>query len=302
MADILLLEDRARVVEFTPPERPASATLVFRSPAGTSKATPSVTVDALARTVSAVDATTPEQVFTAATGTGTPVVGRSYWWVSSDDGAHEALVTLAELDASVWTLDGPVPGATKAQVGDLLKGARLTATIPDTATTTRGEDYSLEWTVTGADGVVRIYQQPAHVCRTLYRDPVSPTSAAEYVADAFPNHYVGRSWGYWRRLSARANARVWRRVRKDGRWPHLLGGDDAFVDAGEIALELELAKQNICSPSIVDIDAHKTALRDQLKEEVDDAISGQRYDEDDDGVTDPGEEGPISNFIAAVRR
>lgn len=302
MADVLLLKDRTGAVEFYPPTRPASATLVFRSPGGTSLATPTVTVDALSRTVSAIDSTIPEQRFTAATGTGTPVVGRGYWWTSTDSGGHSALVYLAELASSQWTLESPVPGATKVQVGDTLTGARLTATVPASATDEIGQHYSLEWTVTGADGAVSIYQRTAHVCRTLYQPAMDAGRAAAFAAEAYPSHYTARTWGYWRRVAERAAERVWKEVAKNGRFPHLIGNSDAFATAGEVALEIELAAQNIVRPSVVDADGHKVSLAELLKEEVDTAISGQRYDENDNAVVDGEDETPILNFIAAVRR
>lgn len=299
--DALLLKDRSTVVEFHPPERPASATLVVRTDSGTSKEAPTVTVDPLARTVTAVDATTPEQVFTAASGTGTPIVGRPYWWVSSDSGAHEALVTLAELASNVWKLSAPVPGSTKVQVNDLLKGSRIYATVAAASVTEAARFWSLEWTVTGADGVGRVYQQTAHVCRTLFRPAVLASDAAAYLAGAFPGHYVGRTWGYFAGLAQRASWRVWKRVRKDGRFVNLTGDSAAFVDAGVIALRIELAKELIVPSSIVDLQSYEDALDRQLSDEVEEALSGQRYDENDDGVVDVGET-PVLNFVRGVRR
>lgn len=299
--DALLLKDRSSAVEFYPPERPASATLVVRTDGGTSKEAPTVTVDSLSRTVTAVDATTPEQVFTAGSGSGTPVVGRPYWWVSADSGAHEALVTLAELASNVWKLAAPVPGSSKAQVGDLLKGARLSATVSSSSLSAVGRFWSLEWTVTGADGVVRVYQQTAHVCRTLLVPAMSAGDAAAFVAAAFPGHYTGRTWGYFAELARRASARVWKRVRKDGRFVELVGDSRAFVDAGVIALRLELAKEQLVPPSILDVVSYMDALDRQLSAEVEEALSGQRYDANDDGVVDP-EEVEVLNFVRAVRR
>ena len=71
---------------------------------------------------------------------------------------------------------------------------------------------------------------------------MSAGDAAAFVAAAFPGHYTGRTWGYFAELARRASARVWKRVRKDGRFVELVGDSRAFVDAGVIALRLELAK------------------------------------------------------------
>ena len=296
MADVLLVQDAATVVEFTPLVRPASATLVFRSPGGSSLLTPTVTVDSLSRTVTAVDATIPEQKFTSASGSGTPVVGRRYWWTSSDDGAHEALVRVAELDANVWTLEAPVPGATKVQVNDLLRGARLTATITSAVTDERAENYQLEWTITDGAGTVHPpIRQMAHVVRTGYLPPCSAASAADFVSSAYPNHYVGRTYGFWLDLAERASDRVWRRVRRGGRFVHLVGGSDSFEPAGRLALQIELAQVGILPSSYLDRATALDDLEKRLEAEIADAVDGQFYDEDDDGVVGVAE---VSNHHA----
>lgn len=293
MPDTLLLVDRATVVEFYPPSRPASATLTFRSPGGSTLAEPSVTVDALSRTVSAAHATLPASKCTAATGTGTPVVGRSYWWTSSDDGAHEALVTLSEIDANVWTLEAPVPGSTAIQANDLLRGARLTATIPSSATGSRAENCLLEWTVTGADGVVSAYQDVAHVCRTLYRVAVDAAQSRAFVTDAYPAHASGRSFGYFRRIAARASERVWKALRSGGHLQHLINSSGSFTifeAAGEVALRRELLREHIVPPTVLDTNTYRQDLETELKDEVAKAVANTVYDADDSGSVEAGEQ------------
>lgn len=300
MADVLLVQDAATVVEFTPAVRPVSATLIFRSPGGASLLTPSVTVDPLSRTVTAVDATTPEQKFTAATGSGTPVVGRRYFWASSDDGAHEAMVRLAELDANVWTTEAPVPGATKVQINDLLRGARLTATITSAVADELAENYALEWTVTDAAGTVHPpVRQMAHVVRTGYLPPASASSAADFCASAYPNHYVGKTYGFWLDLAERASDRVWRRVRRGGRFIHLVGSSDAFEPAGRLALQIELAHVGILPASYLDRATALDDLEKRLESEIADALDGQFYDENNDGTVGVAE---VSNHHAIRMR
>lgn len=284
MADVLLLKDASRTVEFYPPVRPSSATLVFRSPGGDSLLTPDVTVDSLSRTVSAVDASTPEQKFTAATGSGTPVVGRRYWWVSSDDGAHEAQVRLAEIDANVWTLTAPVPGVTKVQTTDTIRGARCTATITSAATDEKGENYRLEWTITGADSVTYVYQQTAHVCRTLYEPPADAADAAAFLTRLNPHHARLKSYGYYVDLAERASERVWQTNRAAGRLIHLIGNSNALKAAGRVAMEIELIEENIIASGALDVNSHRDALHKRLVDEIERAISGQSYDTDDDGA------------------
>lgn len=304
MSDTLLLVDASRAVEFIPPIRPSSATLVFRDPSGNSLSTPTVTVDALSRTVTVASTAQPAQVATAATGTtGTPTVGWPYWWTSVDDGAHESLVVLSEFDATVWTLETPVPGATAIQVGDLFRGARCTATIPASATATKDANYTLEWTIVGADGLTYVYQDAAHVCRTLYRVAVSVAEARAFVTDAFPSHADTRSYGYFRRLAERASERVWRRLKRGGHLLQLVkssGSSSIFQGAGEVAVRIELLREFIVPPGAMDITQYRSQLDTELDREIEDAMTGVVYDADDDGAVDVGDE--ISSWSIPLRR
>lgn len=278
--DVLLLQARSTAVEFFPPVRPASATLSVYAPGGgTALESPTVTVDALSRTVTAVTST---DSFTAATGSGTPVVGRQYWWTSADSGAHSALVRLAQVAGNAWRLEAPVAG-TAVQVGDTLTGARLTATVTTTSTANRGAFYQLVWTVTGADGVVTIYQQVAHVVRTLYRDAVTADEAAKFIAQAYPSHAVSMTWGQYAELARQASDHTWMRVRSGGRWMHLFGDSASFCRAGLVALEIELAKRQILPPSVVERTGFIEQMTGVMDREIADAISSQWYDANDNG-------------------
>lgn len=279
--DILLLEDRSATAEFYPPVRPASATLdVYAPGGGTALESPTVTLDTTARTVTAVTST---DSFTAATGaTGTPTVGRQYWLTSVDTGGHQALVRLSQYASNVWKLEAPFAGSA-VQVGDTLSGARLTAPITTLTTANRGAFYQLVWTVTGADSSVSIYQQTAHVVRTLYQPAVTTDEAARYMARAYPNHASGMTHGQFAELARLASERVWRRVRSGDRWMHLFGDSSSFSAAGLIALRIELAHEQLMPPGTVDPAAY---IEDQIKlmdVEIADAISSQWYDANGDG-------------------
>ena len=241
--DVLLLQSRSATAEFYPPVKPASATLSVYGPGGgTAIESPTVTVDTLARTVTVATST---DTFTAATGSaGTPTPGRQYWWTSVDTGAHKALVRLSQYATNVWKLEAPIAGSA-VQVGDTLAGARLSATVADTSTANRGAFYQLVWTVTDAAGAVTIYQQTAHVVRTLFREAVTTDECARYIAQAYPNHAVGMTWGQFAELARRASERTWRRVRSGGRWMNLFGDSECFREAGLVALRMELAAHQI---------------------------------------------------------
>ena len=285
--DVLLLEDRSATVEFYSPKRPSSATCRFLSPSGKSLLSPAVTVDALSRTVTAVSSSVEAQ-FTA-TGSGSPVAGRRYWWRTIDDGAQEALVMLSEYDANIWTLESGVPSDT-VRVGDTLYGARLTTTITSTATASRDLNYRIEWTITNADGTVDIVTQIAHVVRTVYRDAVTPSDARDFLARTWPDVCGSRGYGYFRSLADRASSRVWRRIRASGRFQHLLADPNDFESAGRAALELELLDEQMMPPQIIDRVQYRRDLEERMQREIDDVISSRPYDDNDtNDVTDSEE-------------
>jgi len=295
--DIILPEDRATLVEFYPPEsRPSSATVRFLSPAGSSLATPAATVDTLSRTIATV---TDAEVYSVTGATGTPAAGRLYWWTSSTDPTLTAQVMLSEWTGTTWYLEQPAATITGA-VGDTFRGARITTTITALAAATRGENYRVEWTVTGADGVVRVYDQVAHVTRKGIRPAMDAGSVRDFVSSAWPDVARRRRFGYFARLASLASDRVWRRIRRGGRFVHLLADSDDFAAAGRIALERELAGINLLPAGILDIAGYRDELDKQLNAEIEDVLSARPYDDDADGAIDATEIRTI-NAIALRR-
>lgn len=297
--DVILPQSRTTTVEYFPPEsRPVSATARLLSPEGVELATPSVTVDTLSRTVvTATDAETYE--VTGATGT--HAAGRLYWWTSADDSTLTAQVMLSETttDGATWHLE-KTAATSLATSGDTFRGARLTASISSTYTATRGENYRIEWTVTGADGVVRIYDQVAHVTRKNIRDAVDAMAARDYFVNAWPHIASDRRFGYFAKFAQRASERVWRRIRAMGRFVHLLVDSDDFAAAGRTALEREAASDNLIPPNTLDAQAYRDSLDAQLNREIEDVISSRPYDEDDDTAVSPTESATV-NAIRLVR-
>lgn len=295
--DVLLLEDRSTEVEFYPPERPASATCVFLNPSGSSLATPTVTVDTLSRTVSSLDA--DDAGLVSVTGsTGSPVEGRYYWHVPAVTGRGEDMIRLSELAVSAdFAFDDPPPGG--FTVGDGIRGARLTATIPLAATATRDINYSIRWTVTGADGKVRVYTQLAHVVKTLYRAAVTPALARQHLADCWPDQVSRYRRGWYVDLAERAWSRVWRRVRTAGRYQHLMADPNDFVAAGRIALDIELLSFQLVPSTVIDRAQYRAELEAMLQREIDDTIGSRPYDEKDTGnLADSSLSRPITAIAA----
>jgi hypothetical protein len=277
--DFLLLQSRAGEVEFYPPERPASATCRFLSPSGSELATPAVVVDTVQRTITDVAS---DYEVTVSGATGTPKAGRSYWWVSSDTGAQEGLLLLSEVVSTTWLFQMSAPTSTP-KTGDLIRGARLTTTIPLTATGTRDRNYRVEWTVTGADGVVRVYTSMGHVVKTLYRPAADAAQARDYLSRTWPDMTQSKSFGDYLSLARRASERVWRRIRTAGRFQDLMGDPNDFRSAGDVAIAYELARDGMIPPTVIDRTDYMARLEHELQREIDDAIGSRPYDDSDTG-------------------
>lgn|GEM_PF-1915567 len=292
--DFLLLQSRAGEVEFYPPERPASATCRFLSPSGTELSTPAVAVDTVSRTIASV---TSDFEVTVSGSTGTPKAGRSYWWVSSDTGAQEALLLLSEVVSSNWLFQMSAPTATP-NVGGLIRGARLTTTIPLASTATRDRNYRVEWTVTGADGVVRVYTSLGHVVKTLYRPAADAAQARDYLARTWPDMTESKSFGDYLSLARRASERVWKRIRTAGRFQDLIGDPNDFRSAGDAALGYELACDGMIPAGVIDRDAYMERQLVVIQREIGDAIGSRPYDDGDTG--DITETSATSRPITAI--
>ena len=281
MAAVCILEDRATVVEYVPPARPTSATCSFKDSSGSELSAPAVTVDATNLTIASATSSTVGVLTSSAL---TP--DRSYWHVSANRTGQESLVRCAGATVSDhgFTLEAP-PSGNLLEASDTIKGARLTATISAAAAATRGLNYRCEWTVTCADGVVRVYQQPIHVVRCLFEPACTPDAASRYVSNAFPSMGVDRPWGYFVEVARRASARVERKLLGGGRYQHLVGDSQAFVDAGLVALRIELGQEGLV-PAGYDVTEYMRRAEQDLSAAVADAVAGLWYDADDSGAVD----------------
>lgn len=292
---VYVLEDRSSVIEFVPPQRPASATCSFKSPSGTELQAPTVTPDSTDTTIGAtVTSSTQFQIGAAV------VPGRAYWLVSSEAGAHESLIRCARYASGVAYLESPPPG-NSVLTGDAVKGARLTASLSSAATATRDLNHRVEWTVTGADGVVRVYQQTVHVVRCLFDPAVSPDAASRYLSGAFPNMHHDRPWGYFAELARRSSTRVERKLLAGHRYQHLVGDSGVFGDAGIVALRIELALEGLVPPGF-DTTNYVAKTEEDLSRAIQEAVAACWYDEDDDGVVNVDTERPGLFNVTAVRR
>ena len=274
-----LLKDQAASVAYTPAAlgaRPSSATLSFKSPDGTEKAAPAVTVSAVSATVSSV-ASQVEFVASSATG----MAAGSSVWMETADGWRGAVV-IAELTGTTVTLESPPPGTLDTSA--TIHGLELSATIPASSTGTRDRFYRLEWTITTAAAVVTLQHQIAHVVRMQFSDPVDTTEAKRYVSANWPGLAGAKDAGFYRGVTYRANARVRNLIQASGDFPHMIGDPELFKasGAGIAALRLELAMLSLV-PGDFEPAEYVTSTERDLKRAVREAMANAYVDRDDSG-------------------
>ena len=196
------------------------------------------------------------------------------------------------------TLDSSPPGT--ITTATKLYPLKLSATIPSSATGTRDLHYRLDWSITDADGTVQKRRQMAHVVAMPFRDPMTSDEAARYVAASFPGYAAGQDAGYFTELARRASSRVKRLLASEGTYPHLIGDHDTFVDAGLVALRLELAMSDGLVPAGYDPSTYSSDQERALKRAIGEALGSNWVDRDDDQAVDEDDVRPMFT-IRAVR-
>lgn len=272
-----LQQNQSAPVELVPPVRPASATLAFVSSAGVTLSSPSVTLDPVSRAIASVG----DFSFTVAAGAGTIVAGRAYWLVNPNEGA--ALIRPSSVSGSTVSYQDTL-GVTVTTACSLY-GATLSATIPSSATAQVGQWYQLRWLVTPVTGQVSSYLEPACVCRTVFSVPMTSDVAARHAGYAFPGVAAGKRAEYWVGVADRASRRVIQRVLASGRMPYLVGDQSLLADAGMAALRIELARDGLIPPGF-DGTTFVDRMEEELKQQMEFALAGAYYDEQDDGKVD----------------
>ena len=289
MPALELVEDKARTVTFFPTSltsRPSSASLTFKEPGGGVKESPSVSVLTVgtggSASVQSVQSQTHVHITSEdATGfiPGQPV------WVETEDGWKGPLM-VDEVDGVNVYFESAPPGTLTN--GALIYGLGLQATLSAAATSDRGQWYRLEWSITSADSSVSVVREVAHVVRTQFIDPVNPTEVKRYVAANWPGLAAGKTAGWFRTISSRANARVRTLIQAAGDFPYLVGSPSVFYDsgAGLAAVRIELAHQNLV-PGDYEVATYVELTTSELMRAVREALANTFVDRGDtDSVTD----------------
>lgn len=282
---IELVQSESATVTLAPDQRPSSATAVLVDPQGeTAQASTAAVLDTVsAKTVASVGSSPDVLVLDDVADLR---VDHEYWYASANGWGAKVRVSEIDTSATQVTLEAAPPGTPEAS--DTLYPLELDLTVTAAATATRGRHFRLQWEVTGADGGIYHYQQSAHVVRMLYRDPVTPDEVARYGQAAHPNWARRQTYGRFREIARRANDRVKRILVSVETYPDMLGDHDAFRDAGEIAVRVELAREGLVPPGF-DPGEYEHEQQRSLRRAVSEAVAGQHVDRNDDGAVQPDE-------------
>ena len=294
MPALELIEDRAAPVSFYPTSlasRPTSATLAFKSPGGTTKEAPTVTLTAVGAAGSAgVSSVTSQVVVVVDNATGfTP--GASVWLETAD--GWKGPVMVDEVESTTITLESAPPGTLTTAA--TFYGLGLSATISTAGTVTREKWYRLEWTITSSDSTVAVVREVAHVVRTQFADPVNATEVKRYVAANWPGLAAGKTAGWFRTIATRANNRVRTLIQASGDFPDLVGSPSVFVDsgAGLAAVRIELAHQNLV-PGDYEVASYVELTTGELLRAVREALANTYVDR---GDTDSVVSGDVRQLV-----
>ena len=294
MAVEVLENSTTSVVELYPDSHapgstPQSATVAVHGPGGDTPASGAATVDATDTTVSSA-ATSQSLVLGSVSGL---VIGYRYR-LSQSTGAV-AVVQLETIDTATGrvTLAEP-PGFTPA-AGDAFEGLRVSYTLPAAATSDRGVNFSVIWTVAQGTAGTFTYRTVFHVCRTLFRDQITSSSVYQYVAENHPSAAAAMTLQRRQKLADRANGLIRARLLETQRYPHLVADVDSFSESARIALQYVLLDERLMLPGDEGMLASLAELDRRLEREVSRAIDSMVWvDFDDDNVAEENETAPLS--------
>lgn len=277
------LQDESQAFELYANAVPASVIVTAKKPNGTTLVTGSGTVDSVSTTVASV---TSQSELEVADATGL-VEGR---WYIITGGGNEVSRVLVE-DVSGTTVKLARRAHFDVSAADSLRGCRVSYTLAADYTGTRGTRYQLQWDVTTTAGDLERHATLYSVCRMRFKNPVSAASARHYVASVGAS--LATRWSdatqEWVQIANRANRMVRRKLLASQRFPHLLGDEDLWEDAGQTALQIVLTEYGL-RPTESEPADYRRDLEEQLGEQIDTAIDGGWYDEDDGGDVDDGTE------------
>lgn len=277
-----VLQSNDGTAEFVADAAVSSVVCTLERLSGDIVATLSTVIDSYAATVDAV--TTDEAVTSSSSSTlyaGDPLI-------------H---VPLSGVTSRLWiklytptriTFEAAPP--TSFAIGDALKGCKITATIPASASADLGVNYRLRWVVTYSDSSVKSYDQKCYVVRSGFPATPSITDTARFISANYPSEYELQGGERLRRVAFSAQDKLRNELLGRGRYAHLTGADSStFAEAGLLALQSVLLMEGFFHA-----DTDRVTYSDSLNKRFFGAVmSGLRslthYDADGDGVLSASE-------------
>ena len=272
-----VVKGQAGSVEIIAEQDVTSATAEFEKLTGDAVATLTATVDSYTATISSV------------TDDAAVVSSSSAALIAGDPLLH---IPASGVDSRLWikTYTSPTaitfetPPVNSFAIGDTIKGCKISATIPSTATGTLGVNYRIRWVITYADETVRSYDQRIYVVRSGFPPTPSITDTGRFVAANFPSEYELQGGEKLRRIAYAAQDKLRNELLGQGRYAHLTGADSStFAEAGLLALQSVLLMEGFFHS-----DTDRVAYSDSLnKRFFGSVMTGLRslthYDTDADG-------------------
>lgn len=251
------------------------------SPAGESLETPSPSVDSASTTVASASA---PDVMTLTDATGF-ARGRVYRFTGDWGYAY---AELAQVDGNDIELVEPLP--TTPTAGDAVEGVEITIAVSSTSTATLGMGYRAIVTDTsGAEESVYF-----NVVLHPWQSPLEPRHVRAHLARWWPSDDLLEDEEECQNIADKAGRLLRGRLLGTGSYPHLFFDPDSLEEAGDVALELVLARRGFVPPGTPDPGEYKREIDLELKERVQDiAKSAHPYDEDDDDELDDDEESGV---------
>ncbi len=264
-------------------EEAASAVVTLEKLSGETVATLSATVDTYSATI---DTVTSDQAVVSSSGSAL-VAGDPLLHVPAS-GVPSRLWISTYTSPSTITFEAPPVSSFAAS--DAIKGCKITAPIPSSATADLGVNYRIRWVITYASGAVNSYDQRLYVVRSGFPATPSITDTGRFVAANWPSEYELQGGERLRRVCFAAQDKLRNELLGRGRYAHLTGADSStFAEAGLLALQSVLLMEGFFHA-----DTDRVAYGESLNKRFFGAVmTGLRalsfYDKDGDGTISDSE-------------
>lgn len=280
---IEVIQDQAGSASIIVDEAATSATATLEKLSGSTVETLTATVD----TYSATIATVTSDSAIVSSSSDSVTAGDPLLHIPGS-GVASRLWIRGYTSPNAITFDAP-PVSSFA-TGDTIKGCKISATVPSSATTDLGVNYRIRWVITYSGGEVRSYDQRLYVVRSGFPATPSVTDTGRFVAANFPSEYELQGGEKLRRIAFAAQDKLRNELLGRGRYAHLTGADSStFAEAGLLALQSVLLMEGFFHA-----DTDRVSYSESLNKRFFGAVmSGLRslshYDNDGDGVISSGE-------------